>query len=93
MAKGTIGQFGYELLKRTKDQPIPVHPFIRLCLQHWDGTLEQSAAPVISGHLITEQEILTHIQLLKEDLDKVGAEAIRALHKAVVAHKADPNKN
>lgn len=92
MPKETIGQFGYELSKRTNEQSIPMHPFVRLCLQHWGETLKQSGAPVISAHLVSEQEIKTHVQQLKEDLDRVGAEAIRALHKAVVAHEADPSK-
>ena len=92
MPKSTIKQFGYDLSTRTADHRIPMHPFVRLCLEHWGETLDPSGAPVISAHMMTEQEIETHILNLKADLDRVGAEAKRTLHKAVVAHRTDPSK-
>jgi hypothetical protein len=94
MTKTTIGQFSFELFKRPKNASLPMHPFVRLCLQHWGDPIGgPSGAPAISSQLMTDEEIDAHIQALKDDLEKVSTEAKRALRKAVIAHHANPVKN
>src|ERR1022692_3956472 len=93
MAKSTLGQFGYELFKRTPEHTTPMHPFVRLCLENWGDSVGPSGAPAISPHLMTEREIEVHVELLKADLDAVATRAKRGLQVAVAAHRANPSKN
>ena len=79
MAK-TIGHFDYECFGGPDDEEIglPTSPVVRLHLKDW-SQWEKDGPPGISPNLMTEQEIDTHIVLLKADLDAVGAAAKRAL--------------
>lgn len=94
MTKNTIGRFAFELIKRSKDAHLPMHPIVMICLKRWDETVGgPSGAPAISSQLMTDAEIDECVKALKEDLDKVSSEAKRALRKAIDAHNADPSKN
>lgn len=91
MSKSTIGQFDFEVFRRDSEHTLPVHPFVRLCLQHWGETVKVSGAPAISPALATGREIDVYVDQLKADLDAVAARAKRALKAAAEAHRSDPS--
>jgi hypothetical protein len=71
-----LGRFDYEILGGT--EKIPVTPLAHITLQH-SSTLK-SGRIAISATLTTS-EVDGYIELLKADLDAVGAKAKRALEK------------
>ncbi|NRF72465.1 hypothetical protein HLB44_36500 [Aquincola sp. S2] len=77
----TIGRFGHEVTKMTKDDRLPFDPYVMLCLQSYGGTT-RDRAPTISAHLMSEDEIDSYVSQLKADLDTAGASAKRALKAA-----------
>lgn len=81
MSKKTIGRFDFSVIKMTANQKIPFDPVVEICLQQWSEASERGG-PIISPHLMTEDEIDEHISNLKADLDAVGAKAKRALRTA-----------
>ncbi len=76
----TIEVFGYEIIKMTKSDRMPFDPFVKIWLErkftHVDDV--QSVSP----RLNSKEEIDSHIQLLKEDLDNVARKAKAALQAA-----------
>lgn len=82
MAK-TIKRFDYRILKMKKSDPMPFGPIVIIGLDHWSTS--DKGVPEISSHLMTEDEIDSHIQALKADLDAVGQRAKRALTNAKAA--------
>ena len=78
MAK-TVGRFDYRILAPKKgDRPFNaiVHIVPKTYSSNEDGW------PLLSPQLMTEQEIDWHVQAYKEDLDRVGRLAKRALQRA-----------
>jgi len=78
----TIGQFGFELVRRDKLTPgeISLPPYVYLNLKGWT---EHNGTPGISAQLMSEGEIDAIVDALKKDLDKVGRSAKKGLAQAL----------
>ena len=76
--QNTLGKFDYEVTKIDKEFSLPFDPYILLCLKEF-GVTTRDGAPTISSKLMTEQEIVFHIEQLKLDLDKLARSAKAAL--------------
>jgi hypothetical protein len=73
----TIGKFDYEIV--TGPERIPITPLAHVTLKNW-STLEHGAIAISAT--LTRMEVDGYIELLKADLEGVGAKAKRALEKA-----------
>ena len=78
MAK-TIGTFTYRLIAPREDD-MPFNAITHIGLQRWSNLGDDW--PILSPQLMTEGEIDYHINAYKEDLDRVGRLAKRALKRA-----------
>ena len=76
----TIGRFGYEIIKMTKSDRMPFDPFVKIWLDRKFTHVDD--VPSVSPQLNSNEEIDSHIQLLKEDLDNVARKAKAALKAA-----------
>jgi hypothetical protein len=82
----TIDQFDFDIFRGIPPESgkLPHPPVVRLNLKHWDNGGENP--PTVSPNLMTEQEIDSHIALLKADLDAAGRRAKSALRRATERH-------
>ena len=78
MAK-TIGTFTYQIIAPGKDD-MAFNAIVRLGLQRW--STDNDGWAMVSPDLMTEDEIDWQINAYKQDLDKVGRLAKRALNRA-----------
>ena len=68
----TIGKFNCRVTKmRSGDMPFP--PGVEIILDNWTQT--EDGDPCVTSELKTEMEIDAHVEMLKKDLDVVGARA------------------
>lgn len=81
MAK-TVGRFTYRIHAPKKgDMPFKAFKAIVHIVPKTYST-DEERRPLLSPELMTEQEIDWHVQAYKEDLDRVGRIAKRALQRA-----------
>ncbi len=78
MAK-TIGTFTYRIIAPGKDD-MAFNAIVRIGLQQW--STDKDDWPIVSPDLMTEGEIDWNINAYKQDLDRVGRLAKRALTRA-----------
>jgi hypothetical protein len=76
----TLKRFDYQMVKTSKEDLMPFTPFVYIKLGSWIS--DDSDAPIISPHLVSDGEIDYQIQALKADLDAVGKSAKAALRLA-----------
>ena len=75
----TIGRFGYRICAPKKGD-IPFNPIIHIVPKYY--STHKDGWPLLTPQLMTEEEIDWHVQAYKEDLDRVGRLAKRALQRA-----------
>lgn len=78
-----FGRFGYFLTKLETGSP-----FVEITLGDWIFTDLKSGGPLLTEDLMTDGEIDRRISELKDDLDRAGASAKRALTHGAKAPKA-----
>lgn len=74
-----MSRFDFDVSGGPSDTEIPTTPEVVLFVQY--GSRTDFGAPTITPNLATEGEIDWHIKALKDDLDRVGDAAKRALRK------------
>ncbi len=76
----TIKVFGYTVIQMAESDRMPFDPFVKIWLDRKFAHVDDVRS--VSPQLNSKEEIDSHIQLLKEDLDNVARKAKAALKAA-----------
>lgn len=76
-----VGRFDFEVIQMTASDSLPFNPELVLCLTR-GGRQTRDGFPVVSGTLMSAQEIDDYVLQLKSDLDAVSKTSKAALKRA-----------